>query len=52
MGIKDKVQLLNWGGLVWGGGMDRGKIGISDAFLMHFGFFRNFRSRKTFLMHF
>ena len=37
--------------------MDKGKIGISDAFLMHFGFFRNFRSRKTdisdaFLMHF
>ena len=35
--------------------MDRGKIGISDAFLMHFRFFQNFRSRKTFLiflMHF
>ena len=50
---KKQNMLKNWTGE---GGSGRGKIGICDAFLMHFGIFRNklFRIifRMVFLMHF
>ena len=50
---KKQNMLKNWTGE---GGSGRGKIGICDAFVMHFGIFRNklFRIifRMVFLMHF
>ena len=50
---KKQNMLKNWTGE---GGSGRGKIGICDAFLMHFRIFRNklFRIifRMVFLMHF